>query len=99
MQATIMESLAANRWTYLGLFVVGQLLCSRGIGKVAAANEWLHPLALVGYALGAFALLLLLQGFFRFTVVPVSGSLLLWLIVGVALVKVVLTFFVPRPSA
>ncbi len=38
--------------------LVGMAMCTPGIGKVAAQNVWLHPLALVSIALGVIALVI-----------------------------------------
>ncbi len=36
--------------------VVGMAMCTGGIGQVAARGEWAHPLAILGYVLGALIL-------------------------------------------
>jgi hypothetical protein len=36
--------------------VIGMALCTAGIGQVAARGDWLHPLSIVGYLLGALIL-------------------------------------------
>ena len=36
--------------------LIGMAMCTGGIGQVAARGEWAHPLSIVGYALGVFAL-------------------------------------------
>jgi hypothetical protein len=37
--------------------VLGMAMCAQGIGRVAAANQWRHPLSIAGYALGGLILL------------------------------------------
>lgn len=32
--------------------IIGMTLCSRGIGRVAEAGEWTHPLAIISYVIG-----------------------------------------------
>jgi hypothetical protein len=39
------------------LLVLGMAMCAQGIGRVAAANQWTHPLSIVGYVLGGLILL------------------------------------------
>ena len=46
------------------LVVLGMAICSQGgIGRVAAAGQWVHPLAIVGYILGGLILLIALSVF------------------------------------
>ncbi len=46
------------RFDLIVLIVLGMAMCtSGGIGRVAALNAWGHPLAIVGYVLGAAILL------------------------------------------
>ena len=54
--------------------IVGMALCTRGIGRIAAAGDWLHPIAMLGYALGALALLYGFAGFTRRTILFVSDE-------------------------
>jgi hypothetical protein len=39
------------------LLVLGMAMCAQGIGRIAAANQWTHPLSIVGYVLGGLILL------------------------------------------
>ena len=46
------------------LVVIGMTICSQGgIGRIAATNQWLHPLAIIGYILGGLILLITLAAF------------------------------------
>jgi len=46
------------------LVIIGMTICSQGgIGRVAAAGQWSHPLAIVGYILGGLILLITLAVF------------------------------------
>lgn len=87
---TFFTSLAASRITYVVVLVLDMALCTRGIGQAAARNLWGNPISIAGYVLGALALLLGLQGIFRFTLVPLHGWLLLGGIVGIIVLKMVL---------
>ena len=41
------------------LVAIGMIICQQGgIGRVAAAGEWIHPLSIVGYILGGAILLI-----------------------------------------
>lgn len=47
------------------LLVLGMAICAQGgIGRVAAANAWTHPLSIVGYLLGGLILLVAAAAFF-----------------------------------
>jgi hypothetical protein len=48
------------------LLVLGMAICAQGgIGRVAAAGQWAHPLAILGYLLGAAILILAAAVFFN----------------------------------
>jgi hypothetical protein len=50
--------LLSNLRVSLVVFVVlGMAMCAQGIGRVAAANQWTHPLSIAGYVLGGLILL------------------------------------------
>lgn len=52
------------RLDILLLVAIGMLICTEGgIGRVAAAGQWIHPLAIVGYILGGLILLITLAVF------------------------------------
>jgi hypothetical protein len=56
--------LSSIRVDILLLVVIGMAICSQGgIGRVAAAGQWTHPLAIVGYILGGLILLVALSVF------------------------------------
>jgi hypothetical protein len=38
--------------------VIGMAMCSRGIGYVGALGAWVHPLAILGYLVGALILVI-----------------------------------------
>lgn len=46
------------------LVIIGMAMCTQGgIGRVAATDQWSHPLAIVGYILGGLILLITLAVF------------------------------------
>lgn len=90
MSTSFLTAIAASRVTYLVVLLLGMALCARGIGQAAVRNLWTHPVTIAGYLLGVLALLLGLQGIFRFRIVPLDGWLLLAGILGIILVKVLL---------
>ena len=52
------------RLDILLLVGIGMLICTQGgIGRVAAAGQWSHPLAIIGYILGGLILFLTLAVF------------------------------------
>jgi hypothetical protein len=47
------------RIAMLALLVLGMTMCAiGGIGRVAAAGQWTHPLSILGYFLGALILII-----------------------------------------
>jgi hypothetical protein len=90
MTSPFLTTLTASRLTYIVVLIVGSALCTRGIGQAAAKNLWANPVTIAGYLLGALALLLSLQGIFRFSVVPLQGALLLGGILAVIIIKILL---------
>ena len=46
------------------LVILGMAICTQaGIGRIAATGEWSHPLAIVGYVLGAAILVIAISAF------------------------------------
>lgn len=90
MTSPFLTTLTASRLTYIVVLLVGMALCTRGIGQAAAKNLWANPVTIAGYLLGALALLLSLQGIFRFNVVPLQGALLLGGILAIIVIKMLL---------
>jgi len=47
------------------LVIIGMTICTQGgIGRIAATEEWSHPLSIIGYILGGLILLITLAVFF-----------------------------------
>lgn len=56
------------------VLLLGMAICAQGgIGRVAAAGQWTHPLSIAGYLLGAAILLLAASVFLNITL-PVIAS-------------------------
>ncbi len=51
--------LVSDRTAFIALAVFGVFACSRGIGHIAQTGAWLSWAAILGYALGLLALLLI----------------------------------------
>jgi len=46
------------------LVIIGMTICTQGgIGRIAATQEWSHPLSIIGYILGGLILLVTLAAF------------------------------------
>jgi hypothetical protein len=45
--------LSNPRTAMVAVLVLGMAMCTSGIGRVAAIQQWTHPLAILGYLLGA----------------------------------------------
>lgn len=48
--------ISGERAGLIVLVVIGMAMCTNGIGRVAAAGAWTHPLSILGYLLGALIL-------------------------------------------
>ena len=82
------------------VLVLGMAMCTSGIGRVAAIQQWTHPLAILGYLLGALILVIGLGTIFGWKVPFIQSDTQAILIVAVLVgVKVVDTlvhsFFTP----
>ena len=56
--------LSSIRLDIVLLVIIGMVICAQGgIGRVAAASQWAHPLAIAGYILGGLILLVALSVF------------------------------------
>lgn len=47
-----------TRVAMVTLLVLGMAMCTSGIGRVAAIQQWTHPLSILGYLLGALILVI-----------------------------------------
>ena len=55
-----------ERFAVMILVLIGMAACANGIGRVAAEGAWLHPLAILGYLLGAVILVIGVSALFGF---------------------------------
>jgi len=82
------------------MLLLGMAMCTSGIGRVAAIQQWTHPLAILGYLLGALNLVIGLGTVFGWKLPYIQNDAQAILIVAVLIgVKVVNTlihsFFTP----
>lgn len=49
---------------FILLVVIGMAICMSGIGRVAAMNQWTHPLSILGILLGVLILIVTASAFF-----------------------------------
>lgn len=74
------------------VLVLGMAMCTSGIGRVAAIQQWTHPLAIFGYLLGAAILVIGLGTIFSWKLPLIQNDAQAILIVAVLVgVKVVNT--------
>ncbi|MGD8406787.1 MAG: hypothetical protein PVJ21_24225, partial [Anaerolineales bacterium] len=74
------------------VLVLGMAMCTSGIGRVAAIQQWTHPLAILGYLLGALILVIGLGVVFGWKLPYIQSDAQAILIVAVLVgVKVVNT--------
>lgn len=83
------------------LIVLGMAICSQGgIGRVADAGQWTHPLAIVGYLLGASILLLATAIVFNvrlpFLSSPQQGVIIMVVLIGAKFLNSALHYFLGR---
>lgn len=85
--------LSSDRAALLALVVIGMLMCTQGgIGRVAASGAWLHPVAIIGYFLGAAIILIGIAALFGKQIPPLTSYYESFTAVAViAAIKVVLT--------
>lgn len=76
------------------LLVLGMSICTQGgIGRIAASGQWTHPLAIVGYILGAGILVLAVCVFFNIRLPFLASQQQAFLVIAVLLgAKVVNAF-------
>jgi hypothetical protein len=83
------------------LVVIGMAICQQGgIGRVAASNAWLHPLAILGYILGGLILLITLAVFVGWKMPFIQNDhqalLAIGLLADVKMVNAVIHFVLAR---
>ena len=83
----------SNTRVAMGLILVlGMAMCTSGIGRVAAIQHWTHPLAILGYILGAAILAIGLGTMFGWKLPFIQSDAKALLIVAVLIgIKVVNT--------
>lgn len=75
------------------VLVLGMAMCTSGIGRVAAMQQWTHPLSILGYLIGAAILVVGLGTIFGWKLPFIQSDVQAMLIVAVLIsVKVVNTF-------
>lgn len=68
------------------LIVLGMSICTQGgIGRIAATGQWTHPLAIVGYILGASILILAVCVFFNISLPFLASQQQAFLVIAVLL--------------
>lgn len=84
--------LSNPRAAMVAVLVLGMAMCTNGIGRVAAFQQWAHPLAILGYLLGAMILVISLGTIFNWKLPLIQSDARTMLIVAVLIgVKVVNT--------
>lgn len=72
--------------------LVGMAMCTAGVGKVAAHNAWLHPLALISIALGVLALLIPGAILFKIEIPFINSEVgAIVAVIAIVIIKVALT--------
>ncbi len=66
--------IGSDRAALVVLLLLSTGMCTNGIGRVAAAGAWTHPLTILAYLLGALILVAGLAGIFGWTLPLVSSA-------------------------
>ena len=78
------------RLAMAAVLILGMAMCTSGIGRVAALQQWTHPLAILGYLFGALILVIGLGTIFGWKLPFIQSDAQAMLIVAVLIgVKVV----------
>ena len=72
-----------ERFGLIALLLFGMATCTFGIGRVADTGAWLHPLAILGYLLGAAILIIGVAALFGLYLPFVSSSRQAIILIGV----------------
>ena len=84
--------LTSERAVLVAVTLLGMAMCSYGFGRVAAAGDTSHPLAILGYLVGAVMLVIAVAGIFGWALPFVPNARQAILLVGVlGGVKIVLS--------
>jgi len=79
------------------VLVLGMFICTSGIGRVAAIQQWTHPLAILGYLLGALILVIGLGTVFGWKIPFIQSDtqaiLIVTVLVGVKVVDTLVHSF------
>lgn len=76
------------------LIVLGMSICTQGgIGRIAATGLWTHPLAIVGYILGASILILAVCVFFNISLPFLVSQQQAFLVIAILLCAKVVNAF------
>jgi len=75
--------LSNPRVAMTAVLVLGMAMCTSGIGRVAAIQQWAHPLAILGYLLGALILVIGLGTVFGWKLPLIQSDAQAMLIVAV----------------
>lgn len=85
--------IGSDRAALAVLVVLGMVMCMNGIGRVAAAGAWAHPLAILGSLIGALILVIGVAGFFGWQLPLVaSARQAIFAVSGLAILKLGLSF-------
>ena len=87
--------ISGDRAALLALFVIGFSMCALGISRISATAQWAHPLTIIGYLLGALAILFAAAGYFGFRFLFVHDPRGAMIAVGVLLAAKLVLSIVP----
>lgn len=88
----MLAQLFTEKTLLIVITLVGMAMCSMGIGQVAARGEWLHPMAIVAYAIGVLVLVIAGAAIFNIELPLIDSTRAAILaVIVLAIIKVALT--------
>jgi len=90
--------LSNPRLAMIAVLVLGMAMCTSGIGRVAVLQQWTHPLAILGYLLGALILVIGLGTVFGWKLPLIQSdaqaTLLVAVLIGLKVVNTLVHSFI-----
>ena len=82
----------SERTALVTVTIVGMAMCTRSVGQIAARGEWLHPLTILSYLIGALVLIIASAGIYGIHLPMIKSTrAAIVSVVMLALIKIALT--------
>lgn len=88
----MLAQILSEKTVLIVVTLLGMGMCSLGIGQVAASGQWMHPMAIVAYLIGALVLVIAGAGIFNVPLPLIDSTrAALFAVILLAVIKVALT--------